>query len=163
MSQRLDYQNVDPAATAALFGMEKYVRGSSLDRKLINLLYIRVSQINGCAFCLDMHLKEAAESGENQQRLWSLSAWRETPFFEEHERAALALAEHITLVAEKGVPDDIYAEAARHFSQEQIIQLLMAITTINGWNRVSLTAGRQPVLLSESVHATHPAIAALAS
>lgn len=128
--------------------MEAYVRNCSLDKKLVYLVKVRASQINGCAFCLDMHAFHAREIGETEQRLYTLAGWREAPFFSERERAALALTESVTLISSTFVPDDVYQEAASHFTEKELVELLMLIVTINGWNRLvvstrTLTAERK--------------------
>ena len=138
MKTRFDLVKVEPAAYHAMMGVENYVRASGIDKTLLELIKTRASQINGCAFCIDMHTKDARHAGETEQRLYALSAWEETPFFTPHERAALALTEAVTLINNHGVPDAIYEEVSRHFSPEQIAKLLMAIVVINSWNRLSI-------------------------
>ena len=127
-----------------MLAMEAAVRDSGLDLTIFELVKTRASQINQCAYCIDMHTKDARASGETEQRLYALSAWRETPFFTDRERAALALAESMTLVAETHVPDDVVDEARRYFEPAELSQLIFAITTINAWNRLAITA-RTPV------------------
>ncbi|GBG10550.1 alkylhydroperoxidase [Paenibacillus sp. MY03] len=141
MEQRMVLNEVNPAAYAAMTGLEKFLAGSSLDKTLKELVKIRASQINGCAFCLHMHATDARRNGETEIRIYTLNAWRETPYFTPAERAALALTEAVTLVAGNHVPDDVYAEAAEHFDQKQLSELLMAIVTINAWNRIAITTG----------------------
>jgi AhpD family alkylhydroperoxidase len=128
----------------AMQALEAAVRGSGLDLTVFELVKTRASQINGCAYCIDMHTKDARANGETEQRLYALSAWRETPFFTDKERAALALTEAVTLVAETHVPDDVVEEAQRHFDEAELSQLVFAIVTINAWNRLAITA-RTPV------------------
>jgi AhpD family alkylhydroperoxidase len=140
MKTRIKWIDVDPAAYKAMSAMETYVRNSSLDKKLVYLVKVRSSQINGCAYCLDMHAFEARKLGETEQRLYTVAGWREAPFFTERERAALALTEAVTLIAGTHVPDDVYDEAARHFSEQEIVELMMLIVTINGWNRLVVTS-----------------------
>ena len=138
--ERLSIHDVDPGATEAVLGMERYVRSSDLEKPLYELVKIRASQLNGCAFCLDMHCRDAREGGEDQRRLDVLSAWREAPdLFSEKEQAALALAEAMTLIGREGVPDDVWGKAAKHFPREEIVPLLMAIATINVWNRLAVS------------------------
>ena len=144
MSLRIDFKNVDPAAYRALSGLQAYVHNSGLPASLLNLVYTRASQINGCAFCLDMHTREARALGETEQRLYTLSAWRETSFFTEQEQAVLAFTEYVTKVSEKGVPDEIYQAVAKHFDQKQIVQLLVAICAINSWNRIAVSTRKVP-------------------
>ncbi len=139
MKQRIDYQNVSRGALAAMYGVEKYVRASGLDHALAELVKVRVSQINGCAFCIDMHWKDARAAGETEQRLYSLSAWREAPFYSDRERAALEWAESVTLVAETHVPDDVYARVREHFDEAELVNLTMAVVAINSWNRLAIS------------------------
>ena len=129
---------VSPAAYHAMLALEMFVRKSSLEPSLIELVKMRASQINGCAYCIDMHSKDARAAGESEQRLYALNAWRETPFFTDRERAALAWTEAVTLVAQDHVPDAAFAEARRQFSDEEMVNLTMAVVTINGWNRLSI-------------------------
>ena len=137
MESRLEVRKVSPDAYQALLALEMFVRKSSkLEPSLIELVKMRASQINGCAYCIDMHSKDARAEGETEQRLYALNAWRETPFFSDRERAALAWAEAVTLVAEGHVPDEVYDQARRQFSEEELVNLTMAVVTINGWNRL---------------------------
>lgn len=144
MNTRMKWTEVDPAAYQAMSTMEAYVRNCSLDKKLVYLVKVRASQINGCAFCLDMHAFHAREIGETEQRLYTLAGWREAPFFNERERAALALTESVTLISSTFVPDDVYQEAARHFTEKELVELLMLIVTINGWNRLVVSTRTLP-------------------
>jgi AhpD family alkylhydroperoxidase len=138
MQSRLDARKVSPGAYQAMLGLEGFVRKSSkLEPSLLELVKMRASQINGCAFCIDMHSKDARAAGETEQRLYALNAWRETPFFTERERAALAWTEAVTLVA-SGLPDSVYEEARQRFSEEELVNLTMAVVAINGWNRLSI-------------------------
>ncbi|MFL6621906.1 MAG: carboxymuconolactone decarboxylase family protein [Sulfurifustis sp.] len=136
MQQRIDYKNITPGAYQALAGLERYVRASGLERSLLELVKTRVSQINGCAHCLDMHTKDARAAGESEQRLYVLPAWREAPFYTGRERAALAWAEALTLISTNAISDDLYAEVRRHFTEKEIVDLTLAVVAINGWNRV---------------------------
>ena len=139
MQPRLQAQKASPGAYHAMLGLEMFVRKSSkLEPSLIELVKMRASQINGCAFCLDMHSKDARAAGETEQRLYALNAWSETPFFTDRERAALAWTEAVTLVADGHVPDAAYDEAMQQFSEEELVNLTMAVVTINGWNRLSI-------------------------
>src|SRR5713226_3590102 len=139
MQSRLDVQKVSPAAYHAMLGLETFVRKSSkLEPSLLELVKMRASQINGCAYCLDMHSKDARAEGETEQRLYTLSAWRETPFFTDRERAALEWTEALTLVHEGHVPDAVYEEARQRFSEEELANLAMAVVAINGWNRLAI-------------------------
>ncbi len=136
MVQRLEYRRASPEAIEAMLQMEKYVRRCGLEQSLLELVRTRASQINGCAYCLDMHTKDARAEGETEQRLYTLEVWRETPFFSERERAALAWTEALTeLAVRKDVPDDVYENLRLHFNEKEIADLTLAIITINGWNR----------------------------
>jgi AhpD family alkylhydroperoxidase len=117
---------------------------ASTDRRLVELMKIRASQINGCAYCIDMHTKDARQAGETEQRIYALSAWRETPFFTERERAALEWTEAVTLVGESHVPDDVHQRVAEQFEEEELVALTLAIVVINGWNRLAVSF-RAPV------------------
>lgn len=139
MEARLSYAKAAPGAYRAMAALERYVKECGLELPLIELVKIRVSQINGCAYCLDMHTKDARAEGETEQRIYTLPAWRETPFFTEREQAALAWAEAVTLVSETHVPDDVYEQARAHFSDEELVNLTMAVVAINGWNRLSIS------------------------
>jgi AhpD family alkylhydroperoxidase len=144
MAQRLAVNDIDPTAYQAVLAMERYVRNSGLDKPLYELIKIRASQLNGCAYCLDMHHRDARAGGEDQRRLDVLSAWREAPgIYTERERAALALTEAVTLIGEDGVPDEVWADATRHFDDAGMVQLLMAIATINVWNRLAVSTHQQ--------------------
>lgn len=139
MKPRLDYAKTGTGALKGMMELEKYVHGSGLEQTLYELVKTRASQINGCAFCLDMHTKDARKNGESEQRLYALSAWRETPFYTERERAALAWTEALTLISENDVPDSLYKATREHFSEEEIVALTMAIIAINGWNRLAIS------------------------
>lgn len=127
-----------------MWGLERYVHNCVLEQSLLELVKFRASQINGCAYCIDMHTKDARAHGETEQRLYALSAWRETPFFTERERAALAWTEAVTLVSATGVPDDVYEEARRHFDDGELVDLTFAIVAINGWNRLAVSFRKVP-------------------
>jgi len=135
---------VESAAYRAMLQLERYVRGSGINPALLELMKIRASQINGCAFCIDMHTKDARLNGEKEQRIYALNAWRETPFFTPQERAVLAFTEAVTLIATDSVSDEIYDEVSRYFSDDEIANLLMAIVTINSWNRIAITTRMVP-------------------
>lgn len=141
---RIDYRKVLPDALHAMRGLEDVVHGSTLEPELLELVKMRASQLNGCAYCLDMHSKDARARGESEQRLYLLSAWREAPFYTDRERAALAWCEALTLLPETGAPDDVYAEVEHAFEQEEIVALTLAIVAINGWNRFAVGL-RSPV------------------
>jgi AhpD family alkylhydroperoxidase len=134
----MDAMKVGPAAYKAMFGLQAYVDQSGLERSLLELVKIRASQINGCAFCLVMHTNEARKAGETDDRMHLLNAWREAPVFSARERAALAWVEAVTLVSDGHVPDDVYEEARRAFSEKELVDLTAATIAINGWNRVCI-------------------------
>ncbi|MBI1358573.1 MAG: carboxymuconolactone decarboxylase family protein [Acidobacteria bacterium] len=152
--QRLDYAKASPGALRALYGVHKFLEECGLDHNLLNLVVLRASQINGCAFCIDMHWKDAIVAGEDPQRLYMLDGWREWPEgYSERERAALGWTEAVTLVTQGHVPDEAYREAREQFTEPDLVNLTLAITAINSWNRMSIafrkTAGtyqpaRQP-------------------
>ncbi|MGH9104364.1 MAG: carboxymuconolactone decarboxylase family protein [Acidimicrobiales bacterium] len=138
--QRLSINDADPSAYPAVLGMERYVQGSGLPKALYELVKIRASQLNGCAFCLDMHNRDARAGGEDQRRLDVVSAWREAPrLFSEQEQAALALTEAVTLISRDGVPDEVWENASKQFGDTGMVHLLMAIATINVWNRLAVS------------------------
>ena len=139
MTQRIDLSRVGADAYQAVLGLESYVRQCGLEHSLIELVKLRASYINGCAYCVDMHSKDALAAGETEQRIFAVPVWRETPFFTPRERAALAFTETVTLIFRDGVPDDAYREARKQFSEEEMVKLTMAIATINVWNRVAIT------------------------
>ena len=138
MKSRLNYQKIAPQALKGMLELEKYVHNSGLERSLYELVKTRASQINGCAYCIDMHTKDAREEGETEQRLYGLSAWREAPFYSERERAALAWTEALTKISENDVPDALYDATRKYFDEEEIVTLTMAIIAINGWNRLAI-------------------------
>ena len=143
---RIDYRSVFPQALHAMSGLEAAVHESSLEPQLLELVKMRASQLNGCAYCLDMHSKDARANGEHEQRLYLLSAWREAPFYSDRERAALAWCDTLTLIASSGAPDATFDELALQFDEEEIVALTLAIVAINGWNRFAIglrsTVGR---------------------
>ena len=136
--QRLEYFKVAPAALQPQVAMERYVRGCGLEHSLLELVKIRASYMNGCAYCIDMHTKDARLAGETEQRIYAVPVWRKTPFFTARERAALAYTEAVTAIGVAGVPDDVYEEARRHFSELELVNLTMAIVAINSWNRIAI-------------------------
>lgn len=141
---RVDYAKLAPGALRAQFGLESYVRASGLEHSLLHLVKLRASYINGCAYCVDMHTRDARVAGETEQRLYAVPVWRETPFFTPRERAALAWTETVTDISRTGVPDEAFAEARAHFSEEEMVNLTMAVIAINGWNRLAVSF-RAPV------------------
>ncbi|MEW9698720.1 carboxymuconolactone decarboxylase family protein [Paenibacillus sp. SI8] len=144
MTQRLEYQKEYPEAYQTMSKMEAFVRGSGIDHKLLELIKLRASQINGCAFCLNMHAKDARSYGESEQRIYLLNAWREAPYYTEAERAVLALTEAVTLISVAGVPQSVFDEVRNHFDGKQFTAIIMAINTINCWNRIAITTGMMP-------------------
>jgi AhpD family alkylhydroperoxidase len=139
MQPRLKWSDVAPQGYRAMLGLETYVHSTELEPSLLELVKMRASQINGCAHCLDMHSKDARAQGESEQRLYALNAWHETPFFSERERAALAWTEAVTLVRLAHIPDDVYEQARRHFTEKELVDLTIAIVAINGWNRLAVS------------------------
>jgi AhpD family alkylhydroperoxidase len=139
MDQRINYSEVAPEGVRTLRGLEAYVRSAGLEPGLLELVKTRASQLNQCAYCIDMHTKDARAGGEAEQRLYALSAWRETPFFTDRERAALAWTEAVTHISHGSVPDALYQEARRHFSEKELVDLTLALIAINGWNRLSIS------------------------
>lgn len=138
MEARINYAKLPPEPVKAMYALGHYLAGCGLEHPLLELVKVRASQINGCAYCIDMHTQDARAAGETEQRLYALSAWRETPFFSERERAALAWTEAVTLVA-GGVPDVVYEEARQQFSEKELADLTWAVVTINGWNRLAIS------------------------
>ncbi|MFD4932412.1 carboxymuconolactone decarboxylase family protein [Peribacillus butanolivorans] len=141
MEQRINYLEVAPEALNIMMEMEKYTKSTGIDRKLRELIKIRASQINGCAFCLNMHTSDARKMGEKEQRLYCVSAWRECDFYTDAEKVALELTEHVTLVPTKRVPDDLYNRVCIYFSEKDYVDLVILINQINSWNRISISMG----------------------
>jgi AhpD family alkylhydroperoxidase len=157
MKPRINLMNVNPAIIHAMLGLERQVSKGGLDNKLLNLVRMRASQINGCAYCLDMHSKDARADGETEQRLYGLDAWRETPYYSVRERAALEWTEALTLVTEGHVADGVYERVRQEFSEDELAHLSLAIIAINGWNRLNVAARTVPgdyVPGSLATHAT---------
>jgi len=144
MQPRIDYRKFAQQPLKALLEVEKYLAGCGLEHKLLHLIKMRASQINGCAYCLDMHSLDARAVGETEQRLYTLDAWAETPFFTDRERAALAWTEAVTLVAADHVPDGVYEEARGSLSEKELADLTLAVVAINGWNRLAIAARTEP-------------------
>ena len=144
MQPRIDYRKFSPEPLKHMLGLEKYIAESGLDPKLVHLLKMRASQINGCAYCLDMHSIDARAAGESEQRLYTLEAWSETPFFSDRERAALAWTESLTLIAQTHAPDDVYAELQKHFNEKEIVDLTFVVGAINLWNRLAISMRAVP-------------------
>ena len=141
---RIDYKTVAPAALRAQSGLEQYVRSTGLEHSLIHLIKLRASYINGCAYCVDMHTKDARLEGETEQRLYAVAVWHETPFFTPRERAALAWTDSLTNISQTHAPDEVFVEVKEHFTDEEIVALTMAVVAINGWNRIAISM-RTPV------------------
>ena len=146
MEQRLNYVKIAPDGYKAMSALNRYVEHCGLEPLLLELVKMRASQLNGCAYCIDMHSKDARALGESEQRLYALSAWRETPFYSERERAALLWTEELTLLAQNDANDVVYDEVRQHFDEEEMVNLTWAIVTINGWNRVAVGFRSQPGL-----------------
>ncbi|HET7359920.1 MAG TPA: carboxymuconolactone decarboxylase family protein [Rhodanobacteraceae bacterium] len=144
MSQRLDFLSAGPDVVNAMVGLEKQIGRSSLEKPLRELVRLRVSQINGCAYCADMHAADARKAGEDERRLATLVAWRETTFFSERECAALAWAEAVTQVSHDHVPDAVWSEVHGHFSDVEMMDLTLLVVAINGWNRFAIAFRKQP-------------------
>ncbi len=138
MQERLKYAKVAPHGYRAMAALQHYVDECGLEPLLLELVKMRASQINGCAYCIDMHSKDARALGESEQRLYELNAWRETPFYTDRERAALLWTEELTLVSQNHVPDTVYNEVRQYFSEEELVNLTLAIVAINGWNRLAI-------------------------
>ncbi len=139
MQPRIEYRKVAPGAIRAMRGLEDYLAECGLEPSLLDLVRTRASQINGCAYCIDMHTKDARARGESEQRLYELDAWRETSFYTERERAALAWTEAVTLITNGHVPDAVYNEVRQHLSDEELVNLTLAVVAINGWNRFAIS------------------------
>jgi AhpD family alkylhydroperoxidase len=144
MKARIDLMHVNPGIIQAMLGLERQVRKAGLDNKLLDVVRMRASQINGCAYCLDMHSKDARANGETEQRLYGLAAWREAPYYSARERAALEWTEAITLVAETHAPDEVFERVREQFSEDELLHLTLAIVAINGWNRLNIAAQTVP-------------------
>src|SRR5438128_3869581 len=144
MKARIDLMHVTPGVIQAMLGLERQVRQSGLDQRLLDLVRMRASQINGCSYCLDMHGKDARANGETEQRLYGLDAWRETPYYSARERAALEWTEALTLVSENHVPDDVFERVREQFSEDELAHLSLAIVANKGWNRLNVAAPAGP-------------------
>ena len=150
MTQRQDYKTVAPEAYAAILGVETYVRNSGIEKPLLELIKTRTSQINGCAYCLDMHTKDARAACETEQRLYTLSAWRETPFFTDRERAALEWTEAVTQISGNHVSDALYERVRQYFGDKKLVDLTLAVIAINGWNRLAIAFQSAPGIYQPS-------------
>jgi AhpD family alkylhydroperoxidase len=163
MDARLDFRKFAPEPMHALQALEKYIAGCGLDDKLVHLLKLRASQLNGCAYCIDMHSIDARAAGETEQRLYALDAWRETPFYDDRERAALAWTESVTLVSQTHVPDAVYDEVREHFSEQEVVDLTYIVAAINAWNRLAIALRSVPgrYRAAKSLDAPDPTSAAV--
>jgi AhpD family alkylhydroperoxidase len=144
MKARFEYPKAAPGVYQAMLGLEKYLHGCGLEASLLHLVKLRASQINGCAYCLDMHSKDLRAAGESEQRLYTLEAWRECPWYSDRERAALAWTEALTWIADTHAPDEVYEQARAQFDEKELSDLTLAIATINGWNRLLIAARTVP-------------------
>lgn len=144
MKTRLNYAKAAPGVYEAMDALEQYLSACGLEEALLHLVRLRASQINGCAYCLDMHWKDLRALGDNEQRLYSLDAWRECPYYSARERAALAWTEAVTMISNGHVAEAIYAEVRPHFSEKELADLTLAVATINAWNRLSIAARLVP-------------------
>ena len=154
MTQRIDYSKASPEGLRKMLEMEAFVRRNGIEAPLLELIKIRASQMNGCAYCIDMHTKDARAYGETEQRIYALNAWRETPFFTDRERAALEWTEAITDIQQGHAPDKVYEQAKREFGEEQLINLTLAITTINTWNRLAIACRTAPGSYQPAIRTT---------
>ena len=150
MTTRLNAKAIAPDAYKALRSLQDYIDACGLEKPLIELVKVRASQINGCAFCIAMHTADAVKGGESHARLHQLNAWRETELFTPHERAALALTDAVTLVADTHVPDEVYEEARQQLSDKELVDIAYAIFAINAWNRLAITFRMQPLVATAS-------------
>src|SRR3989440_69313 len=144
MEARFDYTEAAPGAYKAMYGLEQYLHGCGLEESLLHLIKLRASQINGCAYCLDMHWKDLRALGETEQRLYSLDAWRECPYYTDRERAALEWTEAVTLITNGHVPDEVYERVRGVFSDKELTDLTLAVATINAWNRLAIASRTEP-------------------
>jgi len=154
---RIDYFKVIPAAYEAVFGLEKYLHNCSIEQPLLHLIKLRASQLNGCAYCIDMHWKDLRAIGENEQRLYGLDAWEESPYYTERERAALAWTEAVTNLHPGHVPDEVFEKARHEFSEKELADLTLAIATINVWNRLSIAGRTVPGTYQSKLKPAQPA------
>jgi AhpD family alkylhydroperoxidase len=144
MEARININETEPKSYKAMYALEGYLAQSELSKTHKDLIKIRASQINGCAYCIDMHTKEALNHGETMQRIFLLDAWRETDLFTEQEKVLLSVTEEVTLIHKKGLTEETYQKAMQHFDQHYLTQVIMAVITINGWNRIAISTQLQP-------------------
>jgi len=159
-TRHIDIEQIAPAAVRAVLGLEQYVRRSSLEPDLLELVRLRASYMNGCAYCVDMHTKDARAAGETEQRLYAVPVWRETPFFSARERAALAWTEAVTALSSRSIPESAREQVSSEFTGAEIVDLTMAIITINCWNRVAVPLGADVGSYTPGQHEAEPAPAA---
>jgi AhpD family alkylhydroperoxidase len=153
MTPRMNFMQAAPDTVKALMALEAQIQGSGLEQSLIELVKTRASQINGCAYCINMHTSDARKHGETEQRLYLLNAWREAPVYSERERAALAWTEAVTLIADTHAPDDLYSDVRKHFSEAETVNLTMLIATINAWNRLAISFRAVPPVRAKAASA----------
>lgn len=144
MKKRIDFSRVGHGAYRAMAALEQHVRASGLEQSLLELVKLRASYINGCAYCVDMHSKDARAEGETEQRIYAVPVWRETPFYTPRERAALEWAETVTNISQRGVPDEVFESVSAQFSEEELVELTLAVIVINGWNRLAISFASEP-------------------
>lgn len=144
MEQRINYQKVAPGVYEPMLGLEKYLHHCAVEERLIHLIKLRASQVNGCAYCIDMHWKDLRSLGEPEQRLYGLAAWEESPYYTDRERAALAWTEAVTAIRDGHAADEVYEQVRKQFTEEEIADLTLAIATINAWNRLAIAARTTP-------------------
>ncbi|OAH52787.1 MULTISPECIES: carboxymuconolactone decarboxylase family protein [Bacillaceae] len=144
MKVRLNHISASPGALQAMMKLEGFIKTSGLDAKLYEFIKIRASQINGCAYCMDMHTRDSRKMGETEQRIYLLNAWREAPFYSDKERVVLELTEAVTRISEQGVPQDLYERVRAHVDEAEYVAIIMAINTINAWNRIAISTGMFP-------------------
>jgi AhpD family alkylhydroperoxidase len=156
--ERIAYNHVAPDGMRGMRQLEEYVKQSGLDPALLDLVKTRVSEINGCAYCIDMHTKDARARGETEQRLYALAAWRETPFYSERERAAFAWAEAVTLLAQNSIPSELFEEARGQFSEKELVDLTLGVIAINGWNRLAVAFRTMPGSYDPATHRARQAV-----
>ncbi len=144
MESRIAYLKVAPGAYKAMLGLEEYLHECGLEETLLDLVKLRASQVNGCAYCIDMHWKDLRAAGENEQRLYGLDAWEESPYYSDRERAALAWTEAVTNIRDGHVRDEVYDHVRKHFSEKELADLTLAVAAINAWNRLAISGRTEP-------------------